>query len=143
MPTLVDTIICENIRQEANNKVSLLGVFGDEVLVPHFPHQFPSLAVFQRWTLSDEEYRRGAVTFRIELRPPQGDSIVLPDNATPLNPASAHSVNIAIQLGGLPVTNKGTFSVVTFFDNHEAHVHRFTIRTPSRSEIEHLRLSGF
>lgn len=143
MPTLIDTIVCENIRQEANNKLSLLGVFGDEVLVPHFPHQFQSLAFFQRWSLAEDEYRRGTVTCRIEIRPPQGEPIILADNHIPLNPAAAHSVTIGIQLGGLSIQSEGTLLIATFFDNQELHVHRFAIRIPSRNEVEQLHLTGF
>ena len=143
MPALVDTIICENIRQEANNKLSLLGVFGDEVLVARFPYLFPSLAVFQRWSLTPEEHRRGFLVCRLELRPPQGNPIILPDNRMDLNPAAAHTVQIAIQVGGLSIDGQGDFSVATFFDNAEAHVHRFRIRVPSREEVAQLQLAGF
>lgn len=143
MPTLIDTIICENIRQEANNKLSLLGVFGDEVLVPHFPHQFQSLAVFQRWSLSEDEYRRGFVTCRVEIRLPEADPIILQDSQITLNPAAARSITIAIQVGGLLIQREGSLLIATFFNNQELHVHRFAIRVPSRNEIDQLRLTGF
>lgn len=79
MPTLIDTIVCESIRQEANNKMSLLGIFGDEILVPRFPYQFPSLAVFQRWALTDEEFRHGSVLCRVDFTLPQGTPLGLPE----------------------------------------------------------------
>lgn len=143
MPALVDTIICENIRQEANNKLSLLGIFGDEVQVARLPYQFPALAVFQRWTLTPEEHRRGFLICRLELRPPQGNPIILPDNRMDLNPSAARTVQVAIQIGGLLIEGEGEFSVATFFDNVEANVHRTRIRVPSREEVAQLQLAGF
>jgi hypothetical protein len=37
MPTYIDTILCEDIRPELGNKVTLAGVFGEDMVVPQIP----------------------------------------------------------------------------------------------------------
>lgn len=141
MPTLLDTIVCENIRQEANNKVSLLGVFGEEVLIPKIPYTFASLGVFQRWTAADDESRRGSISCRVELRAPEGPHLSLPENQVILAPGRRLIV-VAVQLAGVTVAQEGTCYVATFFDGRE-NIYGFQIRVPSSQEAQQLHLTGF
>ncbi len=40
----VYSIICDDIRFEQNNKISLIGVYSDNVIVPQLPFTFQNFA---------------------------------------------------------------------------------------------------
>ena len=45
------TILCDDIRQEIGNKISLMGVYGKDIVVPFFPFTFPKLCL---WMVAKE-----------------------------------------------------------------------------------------
>lgn len=74
---------CEDIRQEVSGQFSLIGVYGDAVYVPQFPHVFPSLAVcVSAWTPIDQMFEklqlrlmyRGETLLSSDIEPPPFDS---------------------------------------------------------------------
>ena len=46
-PQYLDTLICDDIRQEVSNKLSLIGVYGDKIYVKEFPYTFVKLCAYQ------------------------------------------------------------------------------------------------
>lgn len=48
-----NAILCEDIREEAGNKKSLMGVFGGDVTVPHFPANI-RIAFYVEYTPPEE-----------------------------------------------------------------------------------------
>jgi hypothetical protein len=46
-PQYVDTLICDDIRQEINNKLSLIGVYGYRIYVKEFPYTFGKFCAYQ------------------------------------------------------------------------------------------------
>src|SRR5882762_5583690 len=64
------SFICDDIRSERGNKVSLMGLYDEKILLPQVPARLAKLCLFQRW--SKVPYG-SAVTF--ELR---GSAIVSP-----------------------------------------------------------------
>ena len=48
-----NVILCEDIREEAGNKKSLMGVFGGDVTVPHFPAAI-RIAFYAEYTVPQE-----------------------------------------------------------------------------------------
>jgi len=48
MPREIYSIVCDDIRFEQGNKVSLIGVYDEGILVPRVPFSFPRLCVAQR-----------------------------------------------------------------------------------------------
>ena len=63
---LEDFIVCDDIRHEQGNKVSLMGVFRDEILLPQVWPQALRLGFFARFRLEPEDASPDA--FSIELR---------------------------------------------------------------------------
>lgn len=57
------TLICDDIRQENNGKLILIGVYPGTITVPHVPFQLPSLAFFQVF----ESDRPARLSFRMRL----------------------------------------------------------------------------
>jgi len=39
-------ILCEDIRKEIGNRVSLIGILDDDIVLPAIPHIFPKLCLF-------------------------------------------------------------------------------------------------
>ena len=42
-PKYIHTLICDDIREEVNNKLIFIGVYGPNILVPKIPFIFPKL----------------------------------------------------------------------------------------------------
>lgn len=42
-------ILCDDIRNEVGSKTSLMGVYGNTILLPKLPFTLPKLCVLQRW----------------------------------------------------------------------------------------------
>src|ERR1700736_4688449 len=47
------TIICDDIRQETGQKISLMGIYDDSLVVKLLPARLPKLCFFQRWAESN------------------------------------------------------------------------------------------
>jgi hypothetical protein len=45
-PKFEYAIICDDIRQEIGNKLTFVGVYQDQIIVPRFPFTFPKLCFF-------------------------------------------------------------------------------------------------
>ena len=58
-------VVCDDIRPEVGNKVSFMGIYGQELVVPSFPATLPKLcaAVYVR-TLTSDPFRR--LTVRVQ-----------------------------------------------------------------------------
>ena len=51
-PTLEQAIICDDVRLEVGNKVTLVGVYGKHIFLPRdikFPGRLTQLCIFTRW----------------------------------------------------------------------------------------------
>ncbi len=144
MPVYVDTIVCDIIRQEANNKVSLLGVFGRAILVPKIPTQLPSLGFVQRWEPTADEPEGTKLAFTFEIRCPGIElPIKLEGSHTSIGPGPYPYVNIAIQIQGFPIPKQGDYQFVTFIDGQERKVYNFFVGIPTEDQLGRFKLTGF
>jgi hypothetical protein len=66
MPREVFSIICDDMRIEAGNKTSLMGVYSDGIIVPAIPFPMMRLCLYQE--LDDVENIRN---LRVDLRGPK------------------------------------------------------------------------
>jgi hypothetical protein len=66
MPRELSSLICDDIRFEQGNKVSLMGVYTDGILVSGLPFIFPRLCLFQ--LLDDCQHVR---KIKVALRGPK------------------------------------------------------------------------
>jgi hypothetical protein len=67
-------LFCEDIREEADKRFSLNGVFGDNVLIPRVPVLLPKLGIFSRINVPlDKEIK----SMKLELRFPENEPILL------------------------------------------------------------------
>lgn len=63
-PTLLYTILCDDVRQELGGKFSLMGLF-ESISAPTFPVTHPRFAIWNEWSGG-----RGEFTARIRLLAP-------------------------------------------------------------------------
>lgn len=114
MSATYTTIFCDDIRQEANGKHILIGVYGSDLVPSAFPITFP-LAVWLK--ISDAP--RGPHKFKLSLQSPGGsESGVEGDmNIPPEAPANG----VVLGFGGFPVQLNGPGTIVALLsiDNAE------------------------
>src|SRR6266536_5494036 len=116
MPIYRDTILCELIRPEINNKLSVLGLFGECIFVPSVPTVLSSFAILQRWAPEPNEGPGTRFEMSFELRGPGLDTIrfapyevIVPAPPKPL-------IQAAVQLQGFPVARTGDYELITFIN---------------------------
>lgn len=149
MLVYVDTLLCELVRSEANGKISLLGLFGEAILVPSIPGVMSSLAIVQRWRPTTDERPGTMKVFTLELRGPgieiQGSpmapprqtvQVIIPGPPLPL-------IQVGFQLFGFPVQQQGDYQVLTVIDGIERNRSRFFIGVPTEEQRRNFDLRGF
>lgn len=111
LPDLQCSLLCEDIRQEANGNFILVGVI-NAIVVPGLPVTAGRVVFFNRWTA-------GFGRFRETLR------LVAPDQATVLSKRevnfelphpNGHAINIAV-LPNVTFTVPGTYFVEVLVDD--------------------------
>ncbi len=58
MPNMLSSIFCDDVRQEAGNKLSYMGVYINQMLVPGFPFDLSRLFVIMRAMLPPGDQSR-------------------------------------------------------------------------------------
>jgi hypothetical protein len=129
MPTYIDTIICEDIRSEVGNKVTLAGVFGEDMIVSQIPCVIPSFAIMQRWRLSNDEVARGGPgTFAVELQFPQGHANRFPAPINPVQPGpNVTTISFIFKFLNMTFPQQGEYRFRTYLNDREANVYRFYV----------------
>jgi hypothetical protein len=132
MPEYIDTLICDAIRPEANQKMSLLGVLGDEIFVPQVPTQLVSLAFFERWKRSEGDIAGQTFRFSFQIGiPGLGAPIVLPERNAVVPDSPRATMNFVAQIQGFPIPQEGIFEFRTLIDGQQRHVLKFFVGLPA------------
>jgi hypothetical protein len=145
MPTYIDTILCEDVRPELGNKLSLMGVFGEEMILPQVPSAVPSFAILQRWRLSDPEVQRGnAGQFAFEIQLPEGHANRFPAPMNPPNPGvNVTTMSFIFKFLNMLFPQRGEYRFRTYIDGREANVYRFYVlganEVPGQQQPQQLR----
>lgn len=70
-PKLIDWILCDDVRQEASGKTTIVGIYGTDVIVPMTPMVLPQLCIITKWDISSGVFKE--IVFRLEL--PDGNQL--------------------------------------------------------------------
>lgn len=143
MPEHVDTILCEVLRQEANNKISLLGVYGEWILVPKIPTRLPTLAFAQRWRPGPGEKEGDTFRCELELSGPGLTPIRVEAQPLVIGPGPRPQMLIAFQMQAFPLPEEGEYQIRTFMDGLERRAHKFFVSQATKEDVERLKLVGF
>lgn len=108
MPEYVDTLICDAIRPEANNKATLLGLLGESIFVPAIPTQLASLGIMQRWRPLPGDAPGSSFQFSFELQGPGGQPrIPIPPQPLVVPGGPSRSLEPCSADPGIPCTRRG------------------------------------
>jgi hypothetical protein len=101
--TLVHTLICDDVRLELGNKMSLMGLF-QNIFLPRFPATMVKFAVLNRW--------EGQGTFKSEIRimGPDRDETVRSQPAQFTVGAGGYADNITF-FSNVTFRQAGTYSI--------------------------------
>ncbi len=122
------TIICDDIRFETGNKVSLMGLYDEDIVLAQVPARLPKLCMYQRW-----DDTAGIGNIKIEL----AGSAVARAVAAKLEPDPAthnHSkpkVQIMVTFAPLDLVSEGELSFGTYFSESDRPEYTHTIRIRS------------
>lgn len=84
-------VVCDDVRQEVGNKVSCMGIYGTEIMVPMIPIALPKLcAVLHVRTLTSDPFER--LVLRILKDDADLASIEIPNEQLTAMKAHAHSL---------------------------------------------------
>jgi len=99
-------LICDDIRQEVGNKVSLMGVYGKDVIVPDIPYVFPKICLW----LVIEEAKIEIHNLKIVVTAPQSDPITI-DLPAPPNQKTPQDIRIGMTIAPLKVFAEGKVKI--------------------------------
>jgi hypothetical protein len=124
------SIICDDIRFEQNNKISLIGVYSDLILVPKLPFTFAKICLAQ-------EFHEAKVTkqVRLNLKGPKLNVPPIVGVVSDKKPEIAR-IKLPICVGPVTFEQEGEYSFETYFDDDEepAFIKKFHVRLRSSSE---------
>jgi hypothetical protein len=125
-PKLNYLILCDDIRQELGNKITLVGIYGNQIYVPQFPHTFPKLCM---------QISLGGVTKKVKvdirIRKSGSSKIINKfDDIDLTPPTKINPQQLIISLGIIPfvVNEKGIYVVEIIFDKDRSKIaYKFNI----------------
>ena len=111
LPDLQASLMCEDIRQEANGNLMLLGVLAN-IVVPQLPITAPKLVCFQRWTAG-----MGQFVELVKLVAPDQSTVVFEQKRKfELKGPDVSSVNVHV-FGNVEFKEPGTHQVEVSVDD--------------------------
>jgi hypothetical protein len=131
-PQYLDTLICDDIRQEVNNKLSLIGVYGDKIYVKDFPYTFGKFCAYQSFRGG-----RGKFTATILFVDSEGKELTrspeipldIPHDEKP------RRVVFAVGVGSLKFDKAGTYEIRTALNGKDISKYVFSIeKAPNANE---------
>jgi hypothetical protein len=105
----ISTILCDDIRQELGNKISLMGIYGKEIIVPSIPFTLPKLCLL----LIAKEVQLEIHDLRVNVTIPQNEPITLNLPAPP-NQKIPQDIQIGIAIAPLNINGEGEAKIEIF-----------------------------
>jgi len=119
------TILCDDIRQEMGNKISLMGTYGKDVIVPSIPFIFPKLCLL----LIAKEVQIEIPCLKVIVTIPKSDPIILDIPAPPIK-KKRQDIQIGITIAPLNIKSEGEATIDIFQKGEPKSFisHRFHLR---------------
>lgn len=119
-PKLNYLILCDDIRQEVGNKVTLVGIYGNQIYVPKFPFTFPKLCM---------QISLGGVINRVKIdihiRKSGNNKTIHKFNDIDLNPPTkriTQPVIFSFTISPYVVNEKGNYIIEIIFDKGKSKI---------------------
>jgi len=120
----IDLIICDDIRQEVGNKVSLEGIYTDTIVLSNIPFLFPKLCFYAKFAGCSGQYNLDCL-----VTLPDGEKRIIAENGK-LNVQQGKKVVLYMAATGLKIDKPGKASItITLSKNKQKKCFRryFTI----------------
>ena len=143
------TLICDDIRSEIGNKISLVGIFDEAILPQNIPARLPKLCLYQLWE-ADKDIFIEAEKLRIEVRGTALASIYSIEAVAPKRPDHAldrasktkspgentKRGRLMLTFSPVEIVSEGELEFATYVkDSKEPiHVHKVGVRRPSPND---------
>lgn len=106
-------IICDDIRQEVGNKISLIGIYSKDIFVTKIPFTFPKLCFAINYG-----YIKGGDTFSIELSGPSGKRLgEMIKSGVPEKVIGYARFQIHATFSPLVAKNEGDYKLIAIVNN--------------------------
>ncbi len=115
-PKLEYSIICDDIREEVGHKMSFMGVYGPNIVVPEIPFIFPQLCA----AINYKNVKSGD-SFSIKFKDPAGKQIGKPIEGS-ITQEVKGSINFIMlaKFAPLKVDKEGPFKLEVIFNNDQS-----------------------
>jgi len=126
-PKLIDWILCDDVRQEASGKTTIVGIYGSDVIVPMIPMVLPQLCIITKWDMSSGVFKE--VGFRLEM--PNGTQLGPVKAKAPL---SVKGKRLSMHLAFIPIQIQvvGTYKLhIKIDDDPEKEIGKFEVKLAS------------
>jgi hypothetical protein len=111
LPDLQCSLVCEEVRQEANGNFFIIGVV-NYLRVPQLPVVVGRLCIFNRWTAGIGQFNQ---TIRL-ISPDQSTVLRRAEMKFDLTDAAAHTTNIMF-FGNVDIKTAGTYFMEVLVDD--------------------------
>lgn len=121
-------IVCDDIRQELGNKLSFMGVYGDEIFVPSFPFTFSQLSVAIKYrNLKSGDF------FSIETKDPSGKKIgETVKGSAPKDVKKSLVLTIHATFASIKISEEGSLQITIVFNDDKSTKKEITIPIKER-----------
>lgn len=103
------TILCDDIRQEIGNKVSLMGIYSKELIVPNIPFTLPKICLM----LIARDVQNEIRDLRVEVTLPQSKPMEFNVPAPPKQ-IIPQDIQIGITVAPLNIISEGDAKIEVF-----------------------------
>lgn len=125
-------ILCDDVREEIGNKISLMGIYDDNIVLPVLPAVLPKLCIY----INMIDVSKDVTAFKVKVSVPGKDSPIEFNIPAQVNhDVPKKNARIMIALSPFKVTKIGE-AKIELMVNEEMEslvVHKFSIMTPDQS----------
>jgi hypothetical protein len=121
----ITTVLCDDIRKETGNKVSLMGVYSKDIILPAVPAILPKLCLF----VMLEGVEREIPSLNVKIILPASDPVEL-TMTTPAGQKVPQNMNMGIEISPFRINKVGEARIEIRFPNERKPIitHKFMLR---------------
>lgn len=125
------TIIADDFREEARNKISLMGVYGKDIHISTPPPAVLSkLCFFTRLTGGEGRFK-----IRYSIKDPDGKEVLGRSSELLMNAKTNLDVNLNLSVVPFNISKEGEYKFIIFIDGKEISSMKFNIKYVSINSI--------
>lgn len=117
------SIICDDIREEVGNKLSLMGIYGKDIYVPRLPFTFPQLCV----AIAYNNLRKGDF-FSVKAEDPSGKEIGNPiKGSAPKDAKGSLDLTIFAKFSPVEISEEGSLRLEIMFNDDKSTINEIVV----------------